>query len=70
MKLIVRPGYSMKVFCLLLLLICGNTTGAAQASYPLEAPDTSSPSATLNTFLNEMNKAVDMLTRPAIETKP
>jgi len=57
--LVVRPGYSMKVLCLLLLLICGNTAVAAQAVHPLAPPDTSSPSATLNTFLNEMNKAVE-----------
>ena len=57
--MIVSPGYSRKILCLLLLLICGSTTGAAQAFYPLAPPDTSSPNATLNTFLNEMNKAVD-----------
>ena len=57
--MVVRPGYSMKVLCLLLLLICGNTAVAAQAVHPLAPPDTSSPSATLNTFLNEMNKAVE-----------
>ena len=35
-----------------------NIAGAAQAVHPLAPPDTSSPRATLNTFLDEMNKAV------------
>ena len=36
----------------------GNAAGAAQPIHPLAPPDTSSPRATPNTFLNEMNKAV------------
>jgi MscS family membrane protein len=57
--MVVRSGYSMKVLCLLLLLICGNAADAAQAVHPLAPPDTSSPRATLSTFLDEMNKAVE-----------
>jgi len=41
------------------LLICGYSAEAAQTPHPLAPPDTSSPRATLNTFLNEMNKAVE-----------
>jgi len=48
----------MTVLCLLLLWICVSTVGAAQPVHPLAPPDTSSPRATLNTFLNEMNQAV------------
>ena len=54
-----RANFSMTVLCLLLLLICGTTVYGAEALHPLAPPDTSSPRATLNTFLNEMNKAVD-----------
>ena len=43
---------------LLALWICGNPAGASQAVHPLAPLDTSSPRATLNTFLEEMNKAV------------
>lgn len=55
----VRPRYSMAMVCLLLLWVFGNTANAAQVVHPLAPPDTSSPRATLNTFLNEMNKAVE-----------
>jgi MscS family membrane protein len=55
----VRSHFSMTMACLLLLLICGTTVHGAEALHPLAPPDTSSPRATLNTFLNEMNKAVD-----------
>jgi len=48
----------MSVLCLLLVLICGNAAESAPDLHPLAPPDTSSPRATLNTFLNEMNKAV------------
>ncbi|MGO9570391.1 MAG: mechanosensitive ion channel family protein [Desulfomonilaceae bacterium] len=58
MKLAVSASHSMTILCLLLLWICSNTAAAAQALHPLAPPDTSSPRATLNTFLNEMNKAV------------
>ncbi|MGO9567331.1 MAG: hypothetical protein ACLP5H_07315 [Desulfomonilaceae bacterium] len=47
------------MLCLLLLFVFANIAGAAQAVHPLAPPDTSSPRATLNTFLNEMNKAVE-----------
>src|SRR5208283_2768655 len=57
-EMVVRLGYSMKVLCLLLSLICGNTAVAAQAVHPLAPPDTFSPRATITTFLDEMNKAV------------
>ena len=59
LKLVVRCGYSITTLCFLLLLIFGSTANAADAPHPLAPPDTSSPRATLNTFLNEMNKAVD-----------
>lgn len=51
-------GYSMARTCLLLLVIIVNTADAAQALHPLAPPDTSSPRATLTTFLDDMNKAV------------
>ena len=59
LKLVVRSHLFMTMLCLLLLLICGYSAEAAQTLHPLAPPDTSSPRATLNTFLNEMNKAVD-----------
>src|SRR5208283_4928847 len=59
LKLAVRCGYSITTLSLLLLLICGTTVDGAEALHPLAPPDTSSPRGTLNTFLNEMNKAVD-----------
>ncbi len=46
------------MLCLLLLWIFGNTAGAAQSVHPLAPPDTSSPRATLKTFLDGMNNAV------------
>ncbi len=49
----------MTIACLLAWWICANPAGAAQAVHPLAPPDTSSPRATLSTFLDEMNKAVD-----------
>ncbi len=48
----------MAMACLIALCISVNTTDAALGVHPLAPPDTSSPRATLNTFLNEMNKAV------------
>lgn len=48
----------MAILCLLVLCICPNTAGAAENPHPLAPPDTSSPRATLNTFLSEMNQAV------------
>jgi MscS family membrane protein len=46
------------MLCVLLLWICVSTAGAAQAIHPLAPPDTSSPRATLKTFLDNMNNAV------------
>jgi len=50
---------SITVLCLLVLCILGNNAGAAQVLHPLAPPDTSSPRATLNTFLDSINKAVE-----------
>ncbi|MEW6352393.1 MAG: mechanosensitive ion channel family protein [Thermodesulfobacteriota bacterium] len=58
MKLVVRSHFSMTTACLLLLWICGSTAHAAMTAHPLAPPDTSSPRATLTTFLDEMNRAV------------
>ncbi len=44
--------------CLLLIATCPGTARADQALHPLAPPNTSSPRATLSTFLDEMNKAV------------
>ncbi len=54
----VFPRYSMTMVCLLLLWACGNTAEAAQAVHPLAPPDTSSPMASLRTFLDNTNNAV------------
>ena len=53
-----RLTYSLAVMCLALLWIFGNTAGAAPAVHPLAPPNTSSPRATLKTFLDTMNDAV------------
>lgn len=53
----VRSTYSITIFCLLFLWICGSCVGAAQGVHPLAPPDTSSPRATLKTFLDNMNNA-------------
>ena len=47
------------MLCSLILGICGNSADATEALHPLAPPDASSPRATLNTFLDQMNKAVD-----------
>lgn len=39
-------------------MVCGKNAEAAESLYPLAPPDTSSPRATLKSFLDEMNKAV------------
>lgn len=54
----VRPSLSMTMLCLLLPWTFGSTAEAAQAIHPLAPPDTSSPRATLKTFLANMNDAV------------
>ncbi len=46
------------VFSLGLIATFPDVASAAQALHPLAPPDTSSPRATLSTFLDEMNKAV------------
>jgi MscS family membrane protein len=48
----------MTILCLLFLWICGSTGGAAQDVRPLAPPDTSSPRATLKTFLDNMNNGL------------
>ena len=58
LAIVMRSRFSIAIAFLLTLLTCGNIAGAAQAVHPLAPPDTSSPRATLNTFLEEMNKAV------------
>ncbi|MFH0824572.1 MAG: mechanosensitive ion channel family protein [Pseudomonadota bacterium] len=54
----VRADYRMTLMCLLLLWIFGSAAEATQAEHPLAPPDTSSPRATLKTFLDNMNEAV------------
>ena len=49
----------MTIFCLLLLWTGGNTAEATQLSNPLTPPDTSSPRATLKTFLESSNQAAE-----------
>ena len=58
LAIVMRSRFSIAIALLLTLLTCGNIAGAAQAVHPLAPPDTSSPRATLNTFLEEVNKAV------------
>ena len=58
LELFVNSRIFMTIASLIALWICGYTAAAAQAVHPLAPPDTSSPRATLNTFLEEMNKAV------------
>ncbi len=53
-----RSAYSMTIFCLLFLCICGSAGQAAQDVRPLAPPDTSSPRATLKTFLDNTNNAL------------
>jgi MscS family membrane protein len=57
-SLVVRFSYAMAMLCLLLLCFYGNTAEAAQEVHPLAPPNTSSPRATLKTFLDIMNDAV------------
>ncbi len=54
----VRAGYSVTLACSVMLWICVNAAGAAAAIHPLAPPDTSSPRATLKTFLDNMNNGV------------
>jgi MscS family membrane protein len=50
--------YSAPILCLLLLCALGNPAGATGEVNPLAPPDTTSPRATITTFLDEMNSAV------------
>ncbi|MEW6137026.1 MAG: mechanosensitive ion channel family protein [Thermodesulfobacteriota bacterium] len=50
--------FGQTTLCLLLLLFCGTSVEAEQAFHPLAPPDTSSPRATLKTFLDNANDAV------------
>jgi MscS family membrane protein len=51
--------FTLSILCVLLFGVLGNSSGAAQELHPLAPPDTSSPRATLKTFLDSMNKAVE-----------
>lgn len=73
----VPAGYSVAMLCLLLMWVSTNFVGAAQAIHPLAPPDRSSPRATLKTFLDSTNRAVEafkaghrgearVLTNPAV----
>ncbi len=53
-----RSPHFVTIFCFFLLWTCGNYVVAAQGIHPLAPPDTSSPRATLKTFLDNMNEAV------------
>jgi MscS family membrane protein len=61
--LAVRTSCSVTLSCLLLLWICGSIGATAQAVHPLAPPDTSSPRATLKTFLDSTNSAVEAYKR-------
>lgn len=51
------PAHSMIPLCLFWLCVFVNTAGAAETAHPLAPPDTSSPRATLQTFLDNVNEA-------------
>ena len=53
-----RYSCSMATLCLMLLCVSGTATGFSTAACPLAPPDTTSPRASLRTFLDEMNTAV------------
>jgi MscS family membrane protein len=55
--------FTLSMLCVLLFGVLGDVSGAAQALYPLAPPDRSSPRATLKTFLDSMNKAVEAVKR-------
>jgi MscS family membrane protein len=54
-----RLSYSRTALCLLLFWISVTAAEAAQLVHPLAPPDTSSPRATLKTFLDNTNSAVN-----------
>ena len=56
--LLARPTCVLTIMCFLLLWSFGNAAGAVGSDHPLAPPDTSSPRATIKTFLDNMNDAV------------
>ena len=60
---VVPAGCSVAMLFLLLLCAFGNIAGAAQTVNPLAPPDRASPRATLKTFLNSTNSAVEAFKR-------
>jgi MscS family membrane protein len=58
-----RSSFSVTMLCVLLLYVLGSTAGSAQDVHPLAPPDTSSPRATLKTFLDSTNKALEAFKR-------
>lgn len=56
-KPIERCCFSYIITFTLLLLLCGQTAHSAPEPYPLKPPDTSSPRATMEVFMNYMSRA-------------
>ena len=55
--------FIISMLCVLLFGLLGNISGAAPVLHPLAPPDRSSPRATLKTFLDSTNKAVEAFKR-------
>ncbi|MEW6113429.1 MAG: mechanosensitive ion channel family protein [Thermodesulfobacteriota bacterium] len=55
--------FILSLLCALSFGMAGNIAEAGQAVHPLAPPDTSSPRATLKTFLDETNRAVQAFKR-------
>jgi len=55
--------FTLSILCVMLFGMLGNISGAAEALHPLAPPDRSSPRATLKTFLDSTNKAVEAFKR-------
>ena len=53
-----RLTYGLTVMCLVLLCVSASSAGAPTEVHPLAPVNTSSPRATLKTFLDDMNDAV------------
>ncbi len=53
-----RVGRTVGMICIVVLCLLGNAAGATGPVHPLAPPDTSSPRATLKTFLDNVNDAV------------
>ena len=51
--------YIISILAVMLVCLSGENILADQSLYPLEPADRSSPRATLQTFLDDMNKAVE-----------